>query len=231
MNDQFGGALQARRGELIDVLALPGFVAERNGRPVGVVTYRRESDECELAFIAALERHEGVGTALLEALLEAVADCERVWLVTTNDNLEALRFYQRRGFVLSALRPGAVADSRQRLKPQIASVGDFGIPVARRARATSTHQLPGRAIGPGRQALVLGLTGSRAEAPAVQGRGGHRNPTSAARPQPLERLVSQFQQTATLLDTSLYARGRTSPCDYEAASLLTRCACAAVSAT
>jgi ribosomal protein S18 acetylase RimI-like enzyme len=129
MNDQFGGALQARRGQLIDVLALPGFVAERDGRPVGVVTYRRESNECELAFIAALERHEGVGTALLEALLEAVAECERIWLVTTNDNLDALRFYQRRGFVLSALRPGAGADSRQRLKPQIASVGDFGIPV------------------------------------------------------------------------------------------------------
>jgi ribosomal protein S18 acetylase RimI-like enzyme len=129
MTDQFGGALQARRGEVIDVLSLPGFVAERNGRPVGVVTYRRESDECELAFIAALERHEGVGTALLEALLDAVAECERIWLVTTNDNLEALRFYQRRGFVLSALRPGAVADSRQRLKPQIASIGDFGIPL------------------------------------------------------------------------------------------------------
>jgi hypothetical protein len=58
-----------------------------------------------------------------------VAECERIWLVTTNDNLDALRFYQRRGFVLSALRAGAVADSRQRLKPQIASVGDFGIPL------------------------------------------------------------------------------------------------------
>jgi Acetyltransferase (GNAT) family len=65
----------------------------------------------------------------LQALLGAVAECERIWLVTTNDNLEALRFYQRRGFVLSALRPGAVADSGQRLKPQIASVGDFGIPL------------------------------------------------------------------------------------------------------
>ncbi len=129
MNDEFGGALQARRGELIDVLALPGFVAERNGRPVGVVTYRRENNDCELAFIAALDRHEGIGTALLHALLEAVAGCDRIWLVTTNDNLEALRFYQRRGFVLSALRPGAVADSRQRLKPQISDVGDFGIPL------------------------------------------------------------------------------------------------------
>lgn len=129
MHDEFGGPFQARRGELIDVLALPGFVAERNGQVIGLVTYQRENNECELAFIAALERHQGIGTALVETLREAVADCERIWLVTTNDNLEALRFYQRRGFVLSALRPGAVNESRRRLKPQISTVGDFGIPV------------------------------------------------------------------------------------------------------
>jgi ribosomal protein S18 acetylase RimI-like enzyme len=129
MDSDFGGALQARRGELIDVLALPGFVAERNGRPVGIVTYRREHGDCELAFIATFERHEGVGTALLDAVLDAVAGCDRIWLVTTNDNLEALRFYQRRGFVLSALRPGAVDESRRRLKPQISVVGSFGIPL------------------------------------------------------------------------------------------------------
>ena len=129
MESEFGGGLQARRGELLDVLALPGLVAERDGRPIGLVTYRRENDECELAFIAALERHAGVGTALLDALLRAVAGCERIWLVTTNDNLEALRFYQRRGFVLSALRAGAVDEARARLKPQIATVGELGIPL------------------------------------------------------------------------------------------------------
>jgi ribosomal protein S18 acetylase RimI-like enzyme len=125
----FGGVLQARRGELLDVLALQGFVAERGGRPIGLLTYRLADDECELAFIAALERHTGVGTALVEALLRAVAGCKRIWLVTTNDNLEALRFYQRRGFVLAALRPGAVDEARKHLKPQIAAVGDFGIPL------------------------------------------------------------------------------------------------------
>jgi ribosomal protein S18 acetylase RimI-like enzyme len=129
LNDEFGGPFQARRGELIDVLALPGFVAERDGRPLGLVTYRRENNECELAFIGALERHEGVGTALLKTLLEALAGCSRIWLVTTNDNLDALRFYQRRGFVLSALRPGAVDESRRGLKPQIGGVGEFGIPL------------------------------------------------------------------------------------------------------
>lgn len=129
MQDEFGGPLQARRGELLDVLALPGFVAERDSRPIGLATYRLENDECELAFIASLERHMGVGTALLDALLQAVAGCERIWLVTTNDNLEALRFYQRRGFVLSALRPGAVDEAREQLKPQISTVGEFGIPL------------------------------------------------------------------------------------------------------
>ena len=129
MQDKFGGPLQARRGSLLDVLALPGFVAERDGRPIGLVTYRLDNDECELAFIAALERHSGVGTALLDALLQSVAGCKRLWLVTTNDNLEALRFYQRRGFVLSALRPGAVDAAREQLKPQISPVGEFGIPL------------------------------------------------------------------------------------------------------
>lgn len=129
MKESFGGHLQARRGELIDVLALPGFVAEHDDRPVGLLTYRRDHGECELAFIEALERYRGIGTSLVDALRREVADCERIWLVTTNDNLEALRFYQRRGFVLSALRVGAVDDSRRRLKPQISAVGEFGIPI------------------------------------------------------------------------------------------------------
>jgi ribosomal protein S18 acetylase RimI-like enzyme len=127
MRDEFGGPLQARRGELLDVLALPGFVAERDGLPLGLVTYRLENDACELAFIVSLERHAGIGSVLLDAVVQAVAGCERIWLVTTNDNLDALRFYQRRGFVLSALRPGAVDEAREQLKPQIATVGEFGI--------------------------------------------------------------------------------------------------------
>lgn len=129
LDGAFGGALQARRGELIDVLALPGFVAENDGQPLGIATYRREGPQCELAFIAAFEQRAGIGSALLEALLAAVADCERIWVVTTNDNLDALRFYQRRGFTLAALRPGAVDHARRVLKPSIGAVGEYGIPL------------------------------------------------------------------------------------------------------
>ena len=129
MIDDFGGPLHARRGELIDVLAFPGFFAEQDGRPVGLLTYRRENGDCELVFIGAGERHRGSGSELVNALREEVADCKRIWLVTTNDNLGALRFYQRRGFVLAAVRPGAVDDARKRLKPQLPTVGEFGIPM------------------------------------------------------------------------------------------------------
>jgi GNAT superfamily N-acetyltransferase len=129
MEAEFAGGLQARRGELVDVLGLPGFVAERDGSPVGIATYRRDGDECELAFIAAFEPRRGVGSALLEAVVEAAAGCARLWLVTTNDNLDALRFYQRRGFRLSALRTGAVDEARGTLKPRIPAVGAYGIPL------------------------------------------------------------------------------------------------------
>jgi ribosomal protein S18 acetylase RimI-like enzyme len=105
LGGEFGGRIQARRGEVHDVLALPGLVAEADGRPVGLLTYDRKGAECELAVIVAAERHRGVGTALVEALLRELSGCERIWVVTTNDNLEALRFYQRRGFVLWRCAP------------------------------------------------------------------------------------------------------------------------------
>jgi ribosomal protein S18 acetylase RimI-like enzyme len=129
MEAEWGGALQARRGELHDVLALPGFVAEEGGYPLGIATYRLEGEECELAFIEAFRPLGGVGTALLDAVVGAAAGCRRVWVVTTNDNLDALRFYQRRGFRLAALRPGAVDVARETLKPQIGRVGSHGVSI------------------------------------------------------------------------------------------------------
>ncbi|MGD8245715.1 MAG: hypothetical protein PVG25_02965 [Anaerolineae bacterium] len=53
---------------------------------------------------------------------------QRIWLITTNDNLAALRFYQRRGFSLVAVHPGAV-DQARTLKPEIPAIGHSGIPI------------------------------------------------------------------------------------------------------
>jgi hypothetical protein len=61
LNEEFGGPLQCRRGEVIDVLALSGLVAEKDARPVGLLTYQCEAGVCEIAFIAAVERHQASG--------------------------------------------------------------------------------------------------------------------------------------------------------------------------
>jgi N-acetylglutamate synthase-like GNAT family acetyltransferase len=97
---------------------------------VGLVTYRLAEGECELVTINSQRPGAGIGSALLEAVKEAAqkGGCRRLWLITTNDNLEALRFYQLRGFALVAVHRNALEASR-RLKPQIPKVGQHGIPL------------------------------------------------------------------------------------------------------
>lgn len=120
----------ARLGELHDPGADEAFLAEDRARSlVGLVTYRPDGADCEVSTLYVVESWRGVGTALMEAVVDAArhAGCRRLWLVTTNDNVDALRFYQRRGFRLAQLRAGAVDESRTRLKPSIPEVGDHGI--------------------------------------------------------------------------------------------------------
>ncbi len=74
---------------------LPGFCAMDGDTPVGVVTYNIEGPDCEIVSLDSLRRRRGIGRALLQAV-ETVAQergSSRLWLVTTNDNLHALRFY------------------------------------------------------------------------------------------------------------------------------------------
>jgi GNAT superfamily N-acetyltransferase len=54
--------------------------------------------------------------------------CRSVWLVTTNDNLHALGFYQRRGYRIVRVDPGAV-DRARAMKPAIPLLGNDEIPI------------------------------------------------------------------------------------------------------
>jgi len=110
--------------------SLPGFIAERAGRIAGLVTFDVRAGVLEIVTINALDQFTGIGTMLIEAVRDEAKrrGCQQVTLTTTNDNVDALRFYQRRGFRMTALRPGAVDRSRLR-KPEIPRTGDFGIPL------------------------------------------------------------------------------------------------------
>jgi len=121
----------ARNGELVDALDHPAILAWSRLELCGVATYVVDGDDCELLTLHAAVSGEGIGTDLLDAVQLAAreAGCRRLRVVTTNDNLDALRFYQRRGFRLSALRAGEVDRSRATLKPGIPRTGTHSIPL------------------------------------------------------------------------------------------------------
>jgi len=124
----------AAHGELMRPQDHPGFVAlDREGRIAGHAAYRIEADgSCYLVSTDAEPPGAGIGSALMAAVETAAreAGSQRLWLETTNDNLDALRFYQRRGFRIVAVRPGAVDAARRTLKPSIPKIGSSGIPMS-----------------------------------------------------------------------------------------------------
>lgn len=108
----------------------PGFIATKNGERVGLITYHTQGLECEIVSLNSLHESEGIGTELIETVKQVAlqAGCTRLWLITTNDNLHALRFYQKRGFMLVAVHRNAVEQARK-LKPEIPLYGNDGIPI------------------------------------------------------------------------------------------------------
>jgi len=110
--------------------SLPGFTAEKNGKILGLVTYHIQQSVCEIVSLDSLYPGRGIGSALLRAVQEnAFQDgwsCLRV--ITTNDNLAALGFYQKFGFHLVAVCPDAVTEARK-VKPTIPFNGENGIPL------------------------------------------------------------------------------------------------------
>jgi GNAT superfamily N-acetyltransferase len=116
----------------VDAREHPALLAEDDEQHLlGLLTYAIDGDRCEVLTLHAAEQWRGAGTALIEEVerVAVAAGCRELWLITTNDNVDALRFYQRKGFRLAALHPGAVDRSRGSLKPEIPEIGDYGIPL------------------------------------------------------------------------------------------------------
>jgi len=130
MLEHWGSNKVVSRGVVYYPQDLPGFVATDDGEKVGLVTYNIVDERCEIVTIDSIRPFSGVGTALIEAVKNFALEsgCKRLWLITTNDNMNALRFYQKRGFVLVAVHRNALDVSRK-LKPEIPLMGDDGIPL------------------------------------------------------------------------------------------------------
>jgi len=130
LEEYWGSARMVTRGKVFNADKLSGFVAVQEDRLAGLVTYRIDTTECEIGSINSLVEGMGIGSALVEAVRVTAkeAGCRRLRAITTNDNMKALRFWQKRGFTLAAVYPNAIEQSRK-LKPEIPLIGNDGIPI------------------------------------------------------------------------------------------------------
>ena len=113
------------RPEMVD-----GFAACDGPDWVGLVTYIFSAGDCEIVSLDSEREGQGIGTSLINVVVAEARKqgCRRVFLITTNDNLHALGFYQKRGFELVKIDRGAVNESRKH-KPGIPLIGMHNIPL------------------------------------------------------------------------------------------------------
>lgn len=118
------------RRQKFEAMNLPALIAEDRGTPVGLSVYRHDHPELELLCLVATTHHQGTGSLLLEATRQLAIQlrARRLFLTTTNDNLDALRFYQRRGMNIAAFHAGAMDHARAH-NPAIPQLGHYNIPM------------------------------------------------------------------------------------------------------
>ncbi|MEA4826378.1 GNAT family N-acetyltransferase [Clostridium sp. JNZ J1-5] len=109
---------------------LDGFVIYDKETIIGLITYTIKSNECEIMSLDSLKENQGIGTNLVNKIIEIASEkkCTKIKLITTNDNINAIRFYQKRGFDMVNIYRNALDTSRE-LKPSIPLLGDFNIPL------------------------------------------------------------------------------------------------------
>jgi GNAT superfamily N-acetyltransferase len=124
-----GGALMLR-GKIVHPKDVEAIAAYHDGRLAGVATWRLEGPVIYLATLNNITEQRGVGVVLLEAIkqLGRQKGSALLRVIVTNDNLNALGFYQRRGFRIIAVHPGAI-DTIRGLLPNIPTMGANRIPI------------------------------------------------------------------------------------------------------
>lgn len=128
--ENWGDEFVVAHGVIYRPDSLDGFVAFDGDEWAGEITFIFSGDDCEIVSLDSLREGQGIGTNLINAVVEEARgkNSKRVFLITTNDNLHALGFYQRRGFELVKIHRGAVNESRK-IKPTISLIGANNIPI------------------------------------------------------------------------------------------------------
>ena len=131
ISDNWGSSFVVTKGRVLKPENLSGFISiDNNNRIIGLITYNIENQNCEIVTLNSKIENIGLGTELVNRVIEVaqVNDCSRVWFITTNDNLKAIRYYQKRGFEWIEFHKNAVIELR-RIKPEIPQLGFDEIPI------------------------------------------------------------------------------------------------------
>jgi ribosomal protein S18 acetylase RimI-like enzyme len=128
--EHWGGEEMITRGNIYRPEQLEGFVIEDGDEWIGLLTFLIKEDECEITSLDSMREGKGLGSKLIDEAVDESRSrgCKRLFLITTNDNLNALGFYQKRGFEIAAVYRGAVNESRK-IKPGIPLIGYNNIPL------------------------------------------------------------------------------------------------------
>ncbi|MBI5613940.1 GNAT family N-acetyltransferase [Candidatus Gottesmanbacteria bacterium] len=113
-----------------NILNLPTLVGTLDGNPVGFISYIKDKNSIEIVALYCEVTNKGLGTTFIDRVKERAKEegCSKVWLMTTNDNTQALRFYQKRGFVITAIHINEM-EKQRKLKPSIPLLGNDRIPI------------------------------------------------------------------------------------------------------
>ncbi|MED1508297.1 GNAT family N-acetyltransferase [Bacillus proteolyticus] len=130
MCESWGSSMMVSRGRAHQLEQLPGFIALKNDRIVGIITCEILKSMCEIVSLVSFEEGNGIGTKLVDCVLQMAREneCKKVWLITTNDNMSALRFYQKRNFIMTNLYMDAVKEARK-IKKEIPFIGHDNIAI------------------------------------------------------------------------------------------------------
>lgn len=118
------------RGKAIDMTKTEGFYFREGEDIIGLITYMVYDNLLEIISLDSLHENQGIGSKLLGAVIHEAKErkLQKIVLITTNDNINAMKFYQKRGFDMVRLFHDALAVSRK-LKPEIPLIGENSIPL------------------------------------------------------------------------------------------------------
>jgi len=120
----WGSDILVTRGNIYKASDLDGVLVYENGKIIGLGLYKIKND-CEIVLLETFTQNKGIGSKIIEKIKEIAKakNCKRVWLITSNENINAIKFYQKRGFHISNIYLNAMEEARK-IKPEIPKIAN-----------------------------------------------------------------------------------------------------------